>query len=103
MEKIVKFYTDAELTEEVVDMTLKLGVLPAGKVQEYKFWVLNDSKGQLTNLEFIVDHPEVKLIDSPKELLPHANSEFVVEWSPSVDLEEGLNINLRIKGIRLLG
>lgn len=105
MEKIIKFYKDAELTEEISDATLRLGsgeymLHPVGEEQDYKFWVLNDSDYRLITLDFIFDHQEIKLVEAPKELLPHANSEFIIKFNSDINLEENIDIPIRIKGIR---
>ena len=99
----MKIYTDKQLTQEIVDNILDLGILFAGKTKQYKFWVFNDSKAFLQDLEFIANHREVKVIHAPITLDAHMSDELILEWTPSVTLKEGLKTILHVKGIELWG
>lgn len=103
MDKTIKIYKDKSLTEEIEDNTFEFGILLAGESKQYTFWVVNSSEAYLKSLEFIVDHNEIKIIKSPKELSSQGVEELILEWSPSVTLKEGLKAILRIKGIELWG
>jgi len=97
----MKIYTDEKLTQEI--SVLDLGIVPAGETKRFVFYLLNDSEATLRNLEFIVAHDEIKVIEAPKELLAKVSDELIIEWSPSVTLKEGLKARLHIKGIELWG
>ncbi len=64
-EDIIKIYIDKELTKEIEDKTFDLGIVPAGEVKQFIFYVLNDSSAYLKNLKFTVLHQEVKVISAP--------------------------------------
>jgi len=81
---------------------LDLGVVSAGESKEFKFEVMNESKGYLKDLVFKVDHSEVKIKESPSELDPNEKKKLVVKWSPSVDLEEGLKVKLIVEGKKIV-
>ena len=97
----MKFYKNENLTEELI--TLDLGIVEAGESKQFTFYVFNDSLAHLTDLEFEILHQEVIVISAPKDLLPQANSEFIIEWNPSVTLKEGLQARVSIKGKELWG
>jgi hypothetical protein len=97
----MKIYKDRDMTFEVD--TLDFGVVPAGDTERKTYWIYNDSNAYYQELEFIVEHIEVEVVDAPKELSAQAVAELIVEWSPSVTLKEGLRTRLRIKGKELWG
>jgi len=98
----MKIYKDKNLTEEVT-LDLDFGIVLAGEVKQFQFWVLNDLNAYLKDLKFEVEHEEVKVLEAPKELEAHAVSELIFEWSPSVTLKEGLKAKLNVTGIELWG
>ena len=102
MKNILRIYKDKELTQEIVSV-FDLGIVPAGTIKSFTFWVLNDSSAKLKTLKFSIEHQEVKITKSPEELEAHENSQLVLSWSPSVTLKEGLKARLRISGIELWG
>jgi len=99
----MKIYKDKEMTEEIENDTFELGIVPAGEIKRFTFWVYNDSPAHLKNLQFIIGHDEVKILEAPIELIAQAIGELIIEWKPSITLKEGLKTPLRIKGIELWG
>jgi hypothetical protein len=91
----MKLFKDKDLTVEV--SVLDLGILEAGQTQQYTFWVYNDTKAYLKELEFTIEHKEIKLIEAPKELESHGIGELRFSWSPAVTLREGLKAPLKIR------
>ena len=98
----MKIYADKNLTQELVEV-LDFGIVPAGETKTFTFYVSNDSSAYLRELEFILDHNELEILEFPKELLTHAVGELIIEWSPSVTLKQGLKAQLRIQGKELWG
>ena len=98
----MKIFKDKNLTKELIEI-LDFGIVQAGETKQFKFWVLNDLLGILNELEFILEHKELKILKSPKELLPHAVGELIIEWSPSITLKAGLKTKLHIRGTELWG
>lgn len=97
----MKIFKDKKLTQEIKDETFELGIVSAGEIKQFEFWVLNDSKAYLSKLDFIVNHREVKIIEAPIELDPNIGAKLVLEWSPSITLKEGLSAPIRITGVEL--
>lgn len=98
----MQIFRDRQLTEEI-GLTLDLGRVDAGETKRFTFWLKNDSKSLLENLAFEVDHPEVAIIKAPKNMTYSAVEELIIEWSPSVTLEEGLKTNIKVTGRRIIG
>lgn len=97
----MKIFSNKELTQEITG--LDLGIVEAGEIKEFTFYILNDSSAYLKELDFNVEHQEVKIISAPKELPAQSNDKLIIKWSPSVTLKEGLKAQLRIKGKELWG
>jgi hypothetical protein len=97
----MKIYKDKDLTIEVP--ILDFGILEAGETQEYVFWVYNELSAYLKQLQFIVEHEEVKILEAPKELPAHGIGELRLKWSPIITLKEGLKTPLKIKAKELWG
>lgn len=98
----MKIYTDINLTEEITDV-LSLGTVQAGESKTFTFYVVNNSMALLQNLEFSIDHQEIKIVNFPESLSAQARDKFTVEWNPTVTLKEGLHAPLRIKCEELWG
>lgn len=102
--KNLKFYKDKELTQEITDNSvLPLGIVQAGDSKEFKFWVYNDSKASLLDLQFIIDNEEVEILQAPKDMSPFSDDELVIKWSPSVDIQDELDAPFRVSGRALFG
>ena len=97
----MKIYSDIELKNEVEK--LDLGIVKAGETKRFIFWVENDTSAHFKEMKFIVNHKEVKIIESPKELPSFASAKLILEWSPSVTLKEGLKTTLKVKRTELWG
>ncbi len=102
--KNLKFYKDKELTQEITDNSvLPLGIVSAGDSKEFKFYVYNDSKATLLDLQFIVTNEEVEILEAPKEMAPLSVDELVIKWSPSIDIQDELDAPFRVTGRALFG
>jgi len=95
----MKIFKDPALLEEV-DI-LDLGIVPAGTTKEYVFYVQNDEPALLVDLEFKIDHKEVKIITYPKQLEPLEVGELRLTWTPSVTVKQGLRTSLQVTGKEL--
>ena len=62
----MKLFKDLSLKEEI--QTLDLGIVDAGTSEKFTYYVFNNKEAKLTNIKFTVDHSEVFVISSPKEL-----------------------------------
>lgn len=90
----MKLYKDSSLKEEIGD--LDLGIVEAGSKKEYTFYVYNELKANLIEIEFAVNHKEIKILKAPENLESLKSDKLIIEWSPSVTLKEGLKTQLLI-------
>jgi hypothetical protein len=88
----LKIFKDKALTQEV--KTLDFGIVPAGETRKYEFYIHNDTKAWIRELELKVGHPEVRVIDGPTELESGDSGVLVLEWTPSLTVMEGLKVRL---------
>ena len=96
-----KIYEDKELKIPVGE-ELNLGKLKAGTKKKYKFYIYNGSVNPFEELSFSVENKEVKIVEAPDELQEKSNAEIILEWSPSVDVRQGLKTRLKIEGYEVL-
>jgi len=102
--KNLKFYKDKELTQEIVDNSvLPLGIVQAGESKEFRFWIYNDSKASLLDLQFIINNEEIEILDAPKDMAPFSVDELVIKWSPSIDIQDELDTPFKVTGRALFG
>lgn len=97
-----RLFKDREL-KEPVDDPINLGKVKAGTSKQFTFYVYNTSVYPYEELNFSVDHNEVVIISSPKELSEKASAEIILEWKPSVDIKRGLKTSLKIEGYQVIG
>ena len=69
---------------------LNLGIVNAGETKEFSYYLVNDSEADVTDIEIKIDHPEVVIIKTPKELRPQDRDEFTIKWSPPQQPKQGL-------------
>jgi len=99
----MKIYKDEDLTKEILEETLDLGIVSAGDSEKFTFWVSNDTHAFLRDLIFLVDHDEVEIIKAPETLTSQEKAELIIKWSPSITLKEGLKTIIRVRGRELWG
>lgn len=97
----MKYYTDKVLATEV--KSLKLGIVSAGEKKSFEFYVVNDTKAYMRDIVFKVAHSEVEVLNAPESLDPGESGRLVLEWFPSVTVEEGLEAQVLVSGRRLYG
>ena len=95
----MKLYKNKELTEEIT--ILDLGIVEAGEVKEYTFYIKNDTDAEVKKLNFSVENKEVSIVKSPEILPKKESAELKIKWSPSITLKQGLKAELKITGIEL--
>lgn len=98
---MIRLYSNKELTVEVLDKEFDLGVNIAGETKQYTFWIKNDANSNIRDLQFLISHPEVFIVEAPKELFAYDNDKLVLEWRASVTVREGIRVRLHIKAIEL--
>lgn len=110
----MKIYKDKDLTEEL-DELIDLGIVDAGEIEEFEFWLLNDSPHELINLTYElkeidretkkvtdINSEEAKVLEAPKNLNPNESGKLLIEYAPLVSIEKGLRVKLQTKGKRLV-
>ena len=113
----MKLYLDEKLTQEIIDC-FSFGVVPVGETEQVTIWIKNDDEpkntGYLIDLKFEVvcvnplnDAPitdeKIEVIEAPKELSAFAVAPLVLEWTPNIDLEQGLKARLIVTGQKIIG
>lgn len=113
----MKLYTDKKLLNEITD-SFSLGIVPVGDSKQVILWARNDASprvtGYLKNLLFEVtcldplnDAPivseKIDILEAPKDMAPQAVAKLILEWTPNVDLEQGLKAILTITGQKIVG
>ncbi len=97
-----QIFEDKELTKPI-EAPLDLGKLKAGEKKEFIFYVFNASVRPYEELDFTVDHKEVKVLSAPTEMEEKSSGKIVLEWKPSVDVKRGLKTSLKIEGFQVIG
>lgn len=97
-----RIFEDKELTKPI-ESPLDLGRLKAGQTKEFTFYVFNASLHPYEELDFSVDHKEVEVLESPKDMEEKSSAKLVLEWKPSVDIKRGLKTSLKIEGFQVIG
>lgn len=98
---ILKIYEDKELNKPI-DEFLFLGKLKAGTKKKYTFYIYNSSVNPVEELSFSVEDKEIKILEAPDELQEKSNTEIILEWSPSVDVRQGLKTRLKMEYYEVL-
>lgn len=110
----MRIYKDSKLQELISDNTLDLGTMLAGETYEYTFYVQNDSPAKLINIKFAIlaiDNKdiskamakEIKILESPEELMSGKVETLKLKWMPAVDLKAGLKVQLEISRFEVWG
>lgn len=97
----MKIFSNKELTEEI--LSLELGTVKVGETGEFIFYLFNDTNAELQDLEFSVNHNEVKIKEAPKVINKNSVAKLIIEWTPSITLKEGLKASLNLKGAEIWG
>ena len=95
----MKIYKNSILTEEV--KFLDLGIVMAGDKKDYEYFIYNDTEAKLVDLQFNIPHHEVAIKKAPTTLEAKASSNLVISWSPSINLKQGLKVEIMIKGFEI--
>lgn len=96
----IRIFVDKELTIDTNGI-IDLGTIEAGEVRDYLFYVLNESRGTISNLMFEVKHPEVEVVEYPMELTSKSVGELRLRWTSTVQVEQPQQARLEITGKNL--
>jgi len=115
----MKLFTDKNLKEPIQD-TFTFGIVPVGETVEKTIWLKNEAvepkkaTGSLVEMEITVvalDPTNDTVITDERIVIkeaPEAMKEFEIkpirlEWTPAVDLEQGLKAKLTIRAKKIVG
>ena len=98
----MKIYADELLTQELIEV-LPLGIVPAGEVRQFIFWIENNSFSYLKNIKININHDEIKIIESPNHLLANEVKKMIIEWNCTIELKQGLNVPIEITADEIVG
>ncbi len=109
----MKLFKDKELTEEIdisPNQPIPLGIVDSGEVEQFEFYVLNDSPHELIKLKYYLKKIDRKtglvteivseestVIEAPETILPYASDIIIIEYAPLVTIELGLKVQLQIR------
>ena len=111
----MKIFRDKELTDEVENNEIKLGIIDVGDVKTFEFWLLNDTPDELTKLTYKLKKidrktnevtqeisEEAKVISAPEGLKSQASDSIIIEYAALVTIERGLRVQLHFDGKRIV-
>jgi len=113
----MKLFADKNLTKSI-DNCFSFGIVPVGETKKITLWVKNDSSpkvtGILKDLEFdvicldpenetVITDERIIILEAPKEMSQFAVAPISLEWTPNIDLEQGLKAVLNIKAKKIVG
>jgi hypothetical protein len=116
----MQLFNDANLQEPIENGTsFSFGVVPVGETEQKTIWMKNEAvapkrTGYLKNLEFdvvcldptndtVITDEKVVVLDAPEEMEAYAVAPILFEWTPAIDLEQGLKARLTIRAKKIVG
>ena len=90
----MQIFTDPELTNQITE--LSLGIVDAGTVKSYTFYLYNDTDAQLVDIVISCNHPEVKVVRAPETLEAKSSIAFEISWAPEVTVKQGLHTEISV-------
>ena len=110
----MKIFRDSELKDELEEI-IDLGIVDAGDIKTFEFWLLNDTPDELTKLTYElrkIDREtnkvtkeiseEAKVLSAPEGLKSHDSGSIIIEYAPLVTIELGLKVSLKINGKKIV-
>lgn len=85
----------AELAE------LDLGIVDVNTTKEFSFVLVNNSDAELVGIELKIDHTEVTVTTAPTALSPNSQADFIIKWSPTLQLKQGLKAAVNVTATEL--
>ena len=108
-------FKDKNLTDEVENAEINLGIVDAGDVKTFNFWLLNDTPYELVRFTYELKKidretdkvtqeisEEAKVISAPEGLKSQASDSIIIEYAALVTIERGLRVQLHFDGKRIV-
>jgi len=80
---------------------LDLGIVKAGELKTFTYYLLNDSIAKIIDIAILIMHNEIELVTYPKTLVANEKGEVVFNWKPSLTVKKGLKTLVTISGTEL--
>jgi len=87
--------------ENIIENTIDLGIVEAGKSKEYVFYLYNDMADEVIDIKLDLENPEVEVVKIPSDLGVKGKDELKIKWSPSLTTKKGLKVSFKIKATEL--
>jgi hypothetical protein len=87
--------------ENVIEDTIDLGIVEAGKSKEYTYYLYNDIADEIVDISMEIEHPEVEVVKVPSNLGVKGKDSLTIRWSPSLTVKKGLKVAFKIKATEL--
>lgn len=94
-----KIYLDKEL-QELAD-PINLGKLKTGETKQSKFWLYNGGVYPFEEINLDPQHPELTIIEAPKNLQEKSAGVFIIEWKAVVNTKVNLQPKLKISSFEI--
>lgn len=91
----MKIFKDSKCLNEATEK-ISFGRIKAGEKARTTLYLQNDSKGLVEIVELKLSHPELKVVEKVDTIGVNKVGKFVIEWSPSLTLKEGLKTSFEI-------
>ena len=87
--------------ENIIEETIDLGIVEAGKSKKYTFYLYNDAADEVVDIKLDVEHSEVEVVKIPSNLGVKGKDTLEIKWSPSLTVKKGLKVTFKIKATEL--
>jgi len=87
--------------ENIIEETIDLGIVEAGKSKEYTFYLYNDAADEVIDIKLELEHSEIEILKIPSDLGVKGKGELKIKWSPSLTVKKGLKVSFKIKATEL--
>ncbi len=94
-----KIYEDKDL--QVLADPIDLGKLKTGQTKQSKFWLYNGGVYPFQEIVLDPQHPELTIIEAPKELREKSAGVVIIEWSAKVDTKINLQPKMKITAFEI--
>lgn len=94
----LKLYWDQNRTTLIENNVLDLGTIKAGDSKVYTIYVYNSGWGEFYDLNFVIEHPEVTVIQAPDFINAKTIKKLELKWQSTLDVTQPQKAELQITG-----
>ena len=81
---------------------IDFGIVPIGETKTKDIIVKNLGDVEIAALEFFINHPDIKIIQSPLTLAVGEERHLILEYTPKYQTDKGLNIKVKVRGVYIV-